>query len=204
MAVDGSLAAAEWPAAAAHLQQLCCGYAWRWLPGARPEQGVLVLDAAQPRMPQWEAEADDETAVVCADRAGVASSLQLCIFYHGTYRTPALLLRPDEAAGVGLVSLTTVLEQLQMRLSACASDIFTPAAWPYDSPHPQLSGTPWLCLHPCQTAEAMRVLLSSAAGDERVESTRSYMRAWWSLAGGVIGLSLPVHARCAVAAQEGL
>ena len=67
--------------------------------------------------------------------------------------------------------------------------------------HP-VHDTPFLFLHPCRTAEAMR-----SATDHVPSSPESYLMVWLGLMGPSVGLSLPVevaHALRQMKSQNGI
>lgn len=105
--------------------------------------------------------------------------LDLHIAYHPSYQVPLLLLKGtwQDGGSVTLQQLQALLPSVEQCRDASVPD------WAYLAPmeHPVLAGQPWLCLHPCQTAQFMATLLSSdcavqpaergGGGQDAVQST---------------------------------
>ncbi|GBF99681.1 hypothetical protein Rsub_12375 [Raphidocelis subcapitata] len=89
-------------------------------------------------------------------------ALDVHIAYHEAYRAPLLLLRarpPRGAAPAPQLPHSALLRLLAGPLAAHADASVPDWAYVAQVTHPTL-GQPWAALHPCQTAELMRLLMA--------------------------------------------
>ncbi|KAL1092386.1 hypothetical protein V6Z11_D07G221200 [Gossypium hirsutum] len=103
------------------------------------------------------------------------------IVYSSTFRVPVLYFRAYCSDGRPLP-----LDEIEKELPACASKEFSlPCSF---LEHPYLK-RPWYKLHPCGTAEWMKLLFLSDTANPKFEVVLElYLLSWFSVVGQVFGL----------------
>ncbi|GAQ81542.1 hypothetical protein KFL_000830240 [Klebsormidium nitens] len=146
-------------------------------------------------------ELDEDTATLVFPSTAAAHTYDFHMVYSPAYRVPFLLLRGQRLDGTLLTE-----EEMAADLPAQTAELVNDGRkWLFltRQDHPYLN-QPWSALHPCETAQMMKLLMgqeSIQTSGENEEKTKSgeiraakYFLAWFSVAGPVVGLTLPLDA----------
>ncbi|XP_052489087.1 LOW QUALITY PROTEIN: ubiquitin-like-conjugating enzyme ATG10 [Gossypium raimondii] len=109
------------------------------------------------------------------------------IVYSSTFRVPVLYFRAYCSDGRPLP-----LDEIEKELPACASKELQKKKWTFitQEEHPYLK-RPWYKLHPCGTAEWMKLLFLSDTANPKFEVVLElYLLSWFSVVGQVFGLRI--------------
>ncbi|KAB2022609.1 hypothetical protein ES319_D07G222900v1 [Gossypium barbadense] len=186
---------------------------WSWLPCPKhpwlappEEEGYLSLEKICISRPNEEEDIDQisqidtgEEETCCSrnedvlDDATLVQSnhheLHYCDFhivYSSTFRVPVLYFRAYCSDGRPLP-----LDEIEKELPACASKELS-KKWTFitQEEHPCLK-RPWYKLHPCGTAEWMKLLFLSDTANPKFEVVLElYLLSWFSVVGQVFGLRI--------------
>ncbi|TYI20317.1 hypothetical protein ES332_A07G228700v1 [Gossypium tomentosum] len=187
---------------------------WSWLPCPKhpwlappKEEGYLSLEKICISRPNEEEDIDQisqidtgEEETCCSgnedvlDDATLVQSnhheLHYCDFqivYSSTFRVPVLYFRAYCSDGRPLP-----LDEIEKELPACSSKELSKKKWTFitQEEHPYLK-RPWYKLHPCGTAEWMKLLFLSDNANPKFEVVLElYLLSWFSVVGQVFGLRL--------------
>ncbi|XP_025014559.1 ubiquitin-like-conjugating enzyme ATG10 isoform X2 [Ricinus communis] len=114
------------------------------------------------------------------------------IVYSNSYRVPVLYFRGYCSDGRPLQ-----LNEIEKDLPTCSAKVLLESKWTFitQEEHPYLN-RPWHKLHPCGTSEWMRLLfLGDAVSAEKRVAIELYLVSWFSVAGQVISLRIPIEMR---------
>lgn len=115
---------------------------------------------------------EDEDCTTHVSRNGHAREYR--VVYSATFRVPVLCVRARDAATRAPWSTSRLLQSLTIDHSCVGADDHDPVLTPYSNPH-EPGGGDWACVHPCATAEVMKLLLR----DSNLPLTpRAYVDAW--------------------------
>ncbi|EEF35130.1 transporter, putative [Ricinus communis] len=112
------------------------------------------------------------------------------IVYSNSYRVPVLYFRGYCSDGRPLQ-----LNEIEKDLPTCSAKVLLESKWTFitQEEHPYLN-RPWHKLHPCGTSEWMRLLfLGDAVSAEKRVAIELYLVSWFSVAGQVISLRIPIE-----------
>lgn len=131
---------------------------------------------------------DDATLVQNYDQDLLYYDLHIVL--HNSYRVPVLYFRGYHCDGQPLAS-----DEIEKGLPDLSSKVFKDSRWTFLTieEHPFLK-RPWYLLHPCGTGEWMKLLLTSDNADREWEDiVHQYLLSWLSVAGQVVGLTVPLE-----------
>jgi len=115
---------------------------------------------------------EDDDCVMRVSRTGHAREYR--IVYSATFRVPVLCVRARDAATRAPWSTSRLLQSLRRDHSCVGTDDYDPVLTPYANPH-EPGGGDWACVHPCATAEVMKLLLRDS---DLPLTPRAYVDAW--------------------------
>lgn len=96
------------------------------------------------------------------------------VVYSPSFRVPVLCVRARDATTREMWSATRLLQSLWRENPCVQTNSDDPVLTPYSNPHERDEGD-WACVHPCSTAEVMRLLL---ADEGETPSPRRYIDVW--------------------------
>ena len=131
---------------------------------------------------------DDDFAVRVRQRG---HAREYRVVYSTTFRVPVLCVRARDATTRASWSASRLLQSLRRENPAVAVDDRDPVLTPYANPH-EPGGGDWACVHPCATAEVMKLLLRDA---HLPLTPRAYVDAWLRYVAREVALRLNNHAR---------
>jgi hypothetical protein len=156
----------------------------------------------------------DDPGALAGMPPDAAHSYMLEVVHNSAYECPQILLRGSTRDGTPLSLQATQADLARFSLEAtqAPSQLTFVSPWvhpvtgevrkssslkPGPSPNPKGSAADrasraqeWLSLHPCNTRAFMGLLLAAdgdASSNDRAAALRTYMRAWWSVAGAAVG-----------------
>ncbi|MBA0605617.1 hypothetical protein Godav_018171 [Gossypium davidsonii] len=121
------------------------------------------------------------------------------IVYSSTFRVPVLYFRAYCSGNISEIYIIPFidgrplpLDEIEKELPACASKELSKKKWTFitQEEHPYLK-IPWYKLHPCGTAEWMKLLFLSDTANPNFEVVLElYLLSWFSVVGQVFGLRI--------------
>ena len=131
---------------------------------------ALELESASVDEEAFDEEFDD--AVALSTTRGHVREYR--IVYSPSFRVPVLCVRARDAKTREKWSATRLLQSLWRENPCVQTNEGDPVLTPYSNPHERDEGD-WACVHPCSTAEVMRLLL---ADEGETPSPRRYIDIW--------------------------
>jgi len=144
---------------------------------------------------------DDPAAVAPERRTGHVREYR--IVYSASFRAPVLCVRARDGGTRQPWTISRVLERVSCeRASHISASPFDrdPVLTPYENPHERSEGG-WACVHPCATADVMRLLLAHPRerandgdddGRQDDDDVERYFAIWIRVVAREIGLRLAV------------
>ena len=180
-------------------------------PGGNEGTDLQVRGASNDDEEDDEEEEEEEEEDIAAARIVMETSAHVYlhkydfhIAYHESFRVPVVYFRGYDhfARSAPMLSYETVVDDLNLaetlrprarRGGASPTNGPSTAAWTMtlsweESP---ITNTPWLMLHPCETASLMKMMLASTplrAGDGNL--AHAYMSAWLSVVFQALGIRI--------------
>jgi len=108
------------------------------------------------------------------------------IVYSSSFRVPVLCVRARDARTRETWSATRLLQSLWRENPSVRTSDGDPVLTPYSNPHERECGD-WACVHPCSSAEVMRLLL---ADEGAMPPPRRYIDIWLRYVAREVCLSL--------------